>query len=86
VLEHTAPRRHADVYAASIGDMGAQFLYGDSGAVVPQRRDQGIGGDALRHAVMASALLDTGETDAEGVRKRALRAEPALAHLKNLLP
>ena len=100
-LEHTAHRRHTDVYAPLIGDAGAQLLSGHLRGVVDQPLDQCVSGRVQggslaarvrfgRHvpcrAVTVSPLRDTRETDAEEVRKRALGAEPALASLKNLWP
>jgi hypothetical protein len=42
--------------------------------------------DVSRRAVTAPQLLDKRETDAEEVRERTLRAQPALVRLKHLLP
>jgi hypothetical protein len=56
---------------------------GQGGSLAASMR---FGRDVPRRAVTAQQLLDKRETDAEEVRKRPLRTQPALVRLKNLLP
>jgi hypothetical protein len=100
-LEHPAHGSHANAYAPLIGDTGAQLLSREISVLAHQLPYQCVGGriqarplaasvgfwrDVPGRAVTAYALLDKRETDAKEISESTLRAEPALARVKELLP
>jgi hypothetical protein len=60
--------------------------YSNCGAPGPSAASMRFRGDIPSHAVTTYGLLDTRGADAEETRESVLRAEVALARVKNILP